>query len=99
MEAVLSNPWFVPAVLIAIIGLFLQGLKAGWDLWFSIRNQSRSQENITFQRLSTFLAVVEGIPISDPEKLGLKLRMIRETLTNKKANLLGLISDSIRNIQ
>jgi hypothetical protein len=97
MEPITENLWLVPAILVAIFGLLLQGIKAGWDLWFSIRNNKISQETTAFQRLSTFLTFAEGLPLMDTEKTSLKLDLINATIKCYKADLLFHIRNSIQN--
>ncbi len=88
MESIPASSWIVPTVVVAIIGVLLQGIKAAWDLIISIKDQETAKETETLNRICTFMAFVDGMPIPSAEKTALKIDLINEGLKFNNKDLL-----------
>ena len=72
----MDQAWFVPTVIIAVAGIALQGLKAGWDLVFSIRTQMNSGRALRLQELASLMNLVESLPLDAARKAASKVELI-----------------------
>ena len=98
MELLPDNSWFVPTVIPALVGLIIQGLKALWDLFISIKNFRVSREATNFQRLSIFLTAVDDIPYLKSKRSILKRELVTEAIKNSKPNLAKILNDSLKDM-
>ena len=98
MELLPDSSWFVPTVMVALFGLIIQGLKALWDLFISIKNFRIAREAANFQRLSIFLTVAEGIPLLEAQRSSLKRNLVNEVINNSKPNLTKILNSSLNDI-
>ena len=66
-------------------GIALQGLKAGWDLFFAVKGQRNSRKALRLQELSAPMALLDGLPLDSARKAARKAELI--TLLQRGAPL------------
>ena len=77
-----QHPWLVPSVIVAAVGLLVQGIKAGWDLVLSIRASSGSQRALRLQEVTALLNLINGLPIAEAKKGVWKARLLKQLRDN-----------------
>ena len=71
----MQNSWLVPSVIIGLIGVSVQGVKAGWDLFLSIKNHSRSNTALQLQEISSLMNLLEGLPLPPARRAVWKVKL------------------------
>lgn len=74
---VAEHPWLLPAAIVGVAGLALQGVKAGWDLYLSIKAKANSARAVRLQETNALLTFIDELPLDDTKKLGFKLDLVR----------------------
>lgn len=72
-----EHPWLLPAAIIGVAGLALQGIKAAWDLSLSIKTKANSSRAVRLQETNALLNFIDGLPLDDTKKLGYKLEIVQ----------------------
>ncbi len=71
----MQNVWLVPSVIVALVGVSVQGIKAGWDLFFSIKNHSKSNAALQLQEISSLMNLLEGLPLPPARRAMWKVKL------------------------
>jgi hypothetical protein len=72
-----NNPWFAPAIILAALGLSVQGIKAGWDLFMSIRTHSNSTNALRLHEVGALMNLLAGLPLAEARKAVWKVRLVK----------------------
>lgn len=94
MSDLLSNI-LVPSVILAAVGLTLQGIKAIADLIHQSRTRKNAEESKKIQRIATIMQFIDGLPFDDGTKSSIKTTMLLSDLPD---GLPENIKTEIRNL-
>jgi hypothetical protein len=75
---VTQHPWLGPSVVVAALGLLVQGIKAGWDLVLSIKASHGSQHSLKLQEIGALLNLISGLPIPEARKTVWKATVLKQ---------------------
>jgi hypothetical protein len=86
----INNAWFIPTVIVAALGVTVQGIKAGWDLVMSLKSHRNSQNSLRLQELGALMNLVAGLPLAEARKVVWKVKLVR--LIQQKAPISDVYS-------
>ena len=72
----MNQSWLVPTVIVGVLGIALQGLKAGWDLFFSIKTQKNTSRALRLQELSALMNLIDALPLDSARKAARKAELV-----------------------
>jgi hypothetical protein len=92
-----DHPWLLPAAIVGVAGLALQGVKAGWDLYLSVKAKANSSRSVRLQETNALLTFIDELPLDDTKKLGYKLQIVRAFQTDVSITAMyGILDAAIR---
>jgi hypothetical protein len=85
--------------MVSAVGLLLQGMKAGWDLYFAAATHRRAASALRLQEVGAILQLVEGLPLDTARKAAWKTEIIR-TIRDQtpSANVLAAVERAVQEV-
>ena len=80
-----EHPWLLPAAILGVLGITLQGAKAAWDLYLGISAKQGSSNAARLQEATAAMSFIEGLPLDQTQKAVLKMDIVR--LLQQKAEI------------
>jgi hypothetical protein len=95
----MNSAWLVPTVIVAALGLLVQGLKSGWDLVMSLRGHRNSQNALRLQEVVALMNLVAGLPLAEARKAVWKVKLVELIRKNAPmSDVYGTLEDLIAEI-
>jgi 1-deoxy-D-xylulose 5-phosphate reductoisomerase len=73
----MANAWLLPAAIVGVSGLALQGAKAGWDMYLGIANRNSALNGARLQEATASMNFIEVLPLDQTQKALYKLEIVR----------------------
>lgn len=88
MQTGADHPWLLPAAILGVIGISLQGAKAAWDLYLGVVSKKGASSSARLQEANSAMSFIDGLPLDPTQKAVYKMEVAG--LLRQKAEVLKM---------